>query len=89
MIDGEKVEMNVKVGQKVTVQDVVGTVGGGGKTLKKNGGWDTCSTGYHLHYNVATGFYLGSGYSSFSKFVSNSFSPPGLPAYGTWYYSRL
>ena len=81
-------DIYVKVGQKVTVNDVVGTIGGGGATISRNGGWDTCSTGYHLHYNVATGFYLGSGYSSYSKYVANSFSAPGLPAYGNWYYSR-
>ena len=31
---------------------------------------------YHLHYNVAYGFYLGDGYSSYSQFVANSFSAP-------------
>lgn len=78
----------VSVGDTVTSQDVIGTVGGGGSTLKKNGGWDTCSTGYHLHYGVAKGFYLGSGYSSYSKYVANSIVPPNMPAYGKWYYSR-
>lgn len=82
----------VKVGDSVTQQDVIGTVGGGGATLKKNGGWDTCSTGYHLHFGVAKGFYLGGGsegYSSYSKYVSNSIKPPMMPAYGQWYYSRI
>lgn len=83
--------INVKVGDKVTTETIVGTVGGGGSTLKKNGGWDTCSTGYHLHYSVAKGFYLGGGsegYSSYSKFVANLITPPNLPAYGQWFYSR-
>lgn len=84
-------DVYVKVGDVVTQQTVIGTVGGGGKTLKKNGGWDTCSTGYHLHYGVAKGFYLGGGsegYSSYSKYISNSIQPPNLPSYGKWFYSR-
>ena len=81
-------DVYVSVGQKVNTQTVVGTIGGGGYTIVSNGGWDTCSTGYHLHYNVAYGFYLGDGYSSYSQFVANSFSAPALPAYGNWYYSR-
>lgn len=78
----------VSVGDTVTNQDVIGTVGGGGSTLRSNGGWDTCSTGYHLHYGVAKGFYLGSGYSSYSKYIANSIVPPNLPSYGSWFYSR-
>ena len=84
-------EIKVKVGDKVTQQTVIGTVGGGGKTLKSNGGWDTCSTGYHLHYVVANGFYLGGGaegYSSYSKFIASCIVPPNLPSYGKWYYTR-
>ena len=84
-------DVYVKVGDVVTQQTVIGTVGGGGKTLKVNGGWDTCSTGYHLHYAVTKGFYLGGGsegYTSYSKYISNSIQPPNLPAYGKWYYSR-
>ncbi len=84
-------DVYVKVGDTVTQQTIIGTVGGGGSTLKANGGWDTCSTGWHLHYAVTKGFYLGGGsegYSSYSKYVANSIQPPSLPAYGTWYYSR-
>lgn len=85
-------EIKVKLGDKVTQQTIIGTVGGGGKTLRSNGGWDTCSTGYHLHYAVTKGFYLGGGpegFSSYSKYVSNSIVPPNLPAYGQWFYSRF
>lgn len=84
-------DINVNVGDRVTQQTVIGTVGGGGKTLKVNGGWDTCSTGYHLHFGIAKGFYLGGGansYSSYSKYVANSIVPPMMPAYGKWYTSR-
>lgn len=84
-------DVYVKVGDKVDTQTIIGTLGGGGVTLKKNGGWDTCSTGWHLHFGVAKGFYLGGGsegYSSYSKYIANSITPPMMPSYGTWYYSR-
>ena len=84
-------DMYVKVGDAVTINTKIGTIGGGGKTLKSNGGWDTCSTGYHLHYAVATGFYLSGGkegYSSYSTFVAKAIKPPTMPEYGRWYYSR-
>ena len=81
-------DMYVKVGDTVTQNTVIGTVGGGGSTLKKNGGWDTCSTGTHLHYGMATGFYL-KDYTGWSKFVSKSFVPTNMPTYGKWYYSRF
>ena len=47
--------INVKIGQEVLVTKVIGTSGGGGYTLKKNGGWDRCSTGAHLHFMVLPG----------------------------------
>lgn len=84
--------VNVKVGDTVTNQSVIGYMGGGGSTLKKNGGWDTCSTGVHLHYAIAKGHYLGGGkdgYSSFSKFKANNIDPGKyFPARGTWFYRR-
>ena len=83
--------VNVKVGDAVTADTVIGQLGGGGSTLKKNGGWDTCSTGTHLHFGVAKGFYLGGGkdgYSSYSTFVARGINPPGFPKQGAWFYSR-
>lgn len=47
--------INVSMGQDVTVLTVIGKSGGGGYTLKKNGGWDKCSTGAHLHFMVLPG----------------------------------
>ena len=85
-------EIKVKVGDDVTINTVIGTVGGGGKTLAKNGGWDTCSTGYHLHYTAATGFYLGAGkdsYQSSSTYTAHKFAAPNLPGLGQWFYSRI
>lgn len=79
--------INVSVGDKVTVDTVIGTVGGGPRTW----GWDNCSTGQHLHYGISTGYYLGGGadgYSSWSKFIANSIEPKGFPALGVYWYNR-
>ncbi len=79
--------VNVKVGDYVTTQTVLGTVGGDRSAAP----WDTCTTGAHLHYGVSTGHYLGVGkdaYSSYSKYVANSINPPGFPGKGAWFYSR-
>ncbi len=84
--------VNVNVGDMVTQDTIVGTVGGGGATLRQNGGWDTCSTGWHLHFAVANGYYLGGKcdgcYSDFNTFVSMSIEPPFMPKFGQAYYSR-
>lgn len=73
-------EIHVKVGQKVTVNDVVG-LSGGGSTAKKNGGYDRCTTGAHLHYGLAEGHYV-------SKFNSHTINPPGYPGLYQWFYTR-
>lgn len=83
--------INVRVGQQVTNQDIIGTLGGGGFTLLRNGGWDNCSTGWHLHFGIAKGFYLGygpDGYSNYNTFISKSIQPPMMPAWQQWYYTR-
>ncbi len=77
---------NVNVGDKVTTNTVIGTVGGGSQTW-----WDSCSTGAHLHLGVATGFYLGGGpdgYSSYSTYVARAIEPPGYPGLYGAFYSR-
>ncbi len=48
--------IKVKMGQKVTTSTVIGKSGGGGYTLKRNGGWDRCSTGAHLHFTIRKGW---------------------------------
>lgn len=78
--------VKVKVGDKVSTDTIVGTVGG-----KSTKSYDKCTTGAHLHFGIAKGFYLGGGsegYSSYSKFTSNSMNPPGFPGKGVWFYSR-
>jgi len=82
--------INVKVGDKVTTDTVIGTVGGG-STAAKNGGYDKCTTGQHLHFGISKGYYLGGGsnsYSSWNKFIANSIEPPGYSGVGVWWYSR-
>jgi len=80
-------KINVKVGDKISTDTLIGTVGGGKSTQS----YDKCTTGAHLHFGIAKGFYLGGGsegYSSYSKFTSNSINPPGFPGKGVWFYSR-
>ena len=78
--------INVNVGDKVDSNTVVGTIGGGSKTS----GWDWCSTGPHLHYMVANGWY-GETYTTYSKFLANTKDPKqvlGLPNKGVYWYNR-
>lgn len=78
--------INVKIGDKVDSNTVVGTVGGGSKTRS----YDSCSTGAHLHYMIASGWY-GETYSTYSKFLANTKNPKDilkLPNKGTYWYSR-
>ena len=78
-------DVNVKVGQKVTTNTVIGTVGGGSKTSK----WESCSTGAHLHYGVSiNNHYTADKNSTYSKFVANYIKPPGFPNKNSWFYSR-
>ena len=79
-------DIKVSVGDKVNINTVVGTVGGGASTP-----WDRCTTGAHLHFTVAKGFYLGGGsgsYSSYSTYVARSIKPPGFPGLYGKFYSR-
>ena len=78
--------INVSVGDKVDSNTVVGTVGGGAGTW----GWERCSTGAHLHFTLANGWY-GKTYLTYSTFLANTFDPKttlGLPDKGYYWYSR-
>ncbi len=80
--------INVKVGQAVTNETVIGTVGGGSRTQS----WESCSTGPHLHLSLAKGWY-GSTYVSYSTWVANLVDPglkqyTNIPGYGKYFYSR-
>lgn len=64
--------VNVKVGDVVTQNTVIGTVGGY-STATSHGGYDSCTTGAHLHFGVAKGYYSG------SIKRANVITPPGFP----------
>lgn len=77
--------INVSLGQKVTSQTVIGTVGG------QKGTYDSCTTGAHLHFGMGTGWY-GSDYTSSSKWKAHSVNPAtkvSFPAKGKYFYSRV
>lgn len=74
--------INVSVGDVVTQNTVIGTVGGGSTALT-NGGYDECTTGAHLHFGVAEGSYSNEPPSS--KVIV----PPGFKnVTGYRFYSR-
>ncbi len=78
--------INVKVGDTVTNQSVIGTVGGG----KKTSSYERCSTGPHLHFMIGKGWY-GSTYVSYNTWVTNLLNPINVikfPAKGIFFYSR-
>ena len=62
---------NVNVGDVVTEDTVVAYVGGDSSTWY----YDTCTTGAHLHFALSKGWYLGDGYSSYSRWVSDLVDP--------------
>ena len=78
--------INVSVGQSVSSNTVVGTVGGGRGTAS----YETCSTGAHLHLSLATGWY-GQTYTTYAQWKSHLVNPRNyvsLPSGRTYFYSR-
>ncbi len=78
--------INVKVGDVVTTNTVIGRVGGNPSYET----WDKCSTGTHLHIQIATtNIEQGTGF--YTKFTSRSFDPRrvlNIPALGVWFNNR-
>ena len=74
--------ISVKTGDKVTTNTVLG-ISGGQSTATRNGGYDRCTTGAHLHISISKGYY-----TSYSNFVANLINPPGYPGKGAYFYSR-
>ena len=94
MINGKKyttgyfhlATVNVKVGDTVTKDTVIGTVGGNPSIEY----WDSCSTGTHLHFQMSYGLYLNE-YSAWYVYESKSFDARllmNLPSVGVWFSSR-
>ena len=77
-------DFNVEIGDVVDQNTIIGWVGGGASTSSAYGGYDNCTTGAHLHFGVARGYYNG-----YSVSRSNVITPPGFPnTYGWSFYSR-
>lgn len=74
-------KIKVKIGQTVTTEDVI-ALSGGSSTAKKKGGYDTCTTGGHLHLSLATGWYEKDyfGYSSWRSHLINPKTTVNLPS---------
>ncbi len=85
--------INAKVGDIVNRNTIIATMGGG-STSRARGGYDQCTTGTHLHFQISTGHYLGPpphGYSGWNNYTSRSINPRNLiqfPALGTNWSSR-
>jgi len=80
-------QVNVKVGDVVTGNTVIGTVGGDpGVTW-----WDGCSTGSHLHFTLLNGL-VGDDYYAWGDMFYASLIDPRtkvtFPPYGGSFYDR-
>ena len=64
---GHLTSINVKVGQTVTPNTQIGTVGGDSSTFY----YDKCTTGPHLHYSISYNHYL-KDYTSWNTFKANT-----------------
>lgn len=64
---GHLTAINVKVGQTVTPNTIIGTVGGDSSTFY----YDKCTTGPHLHYSISYNHYL-KDYTSWNTFKANT-----------------
>ena len=75
---------NVNVGDIVTTDTIIG-YSGGYSTSKSHGGYDSCTTGGHLHFGVQNGFYnVKVGIAT-----KNVITPPGFNnKAGYRFYSR-
>lgn len=65
--------INVSVGQTVTANTVIATMGGNPSIEY----WDGCSTGQHLHFLLATGLYY-TEYSNYNTFLAHTFNPRNM-----------
>lgn len=84
-------QVYVSVNQVVTPSTVIGLMGGNPRNPNAPGytPWDSCTTGAHSHFQVATGLY-GVDYSSWSTLRARSFNARNfinLPKSG-WFYGR-
>jgi peptidoglycan hydrolase CwlO-like protein len=66
----------VSKGDVVTKDTVIGIMGGGHNSSSPSNytPWDSCTTGAHLHFTIATGLY-GIDYSTWSSFMAHTVNP--------------
>lgn len=76
--------INVVKNQKVTSDTIIGKMGGY-STSTEHGGYDSCTTGAHLHFGIATGYRDSS--SAFNSYSINPRSIYTFP-YGWGYFYR-
>lgn len=86
----------VKAGDIVLVNDKIAAMGGGPSTMCRwnssrtacVSGYDTCTTGAHLHFELLKGWYLGGDYSSLSGYYSNIVNPASYISFPSYFRSR-
>lgn len=79
--------IKVSVGDYVDQNTVIATMGGGSDTWW----YDSCSTGAHLHFAVATGLYM-KDYTSWSTYTAKNINPitvVNFPSAGVWFSNRI
>ena len=79
--------INVKIGDYVDQNTVIAITGGDSSTWS----YDTCSTGRHLHFAVATGLYM-KDYLSWSAYQARNINPVtvvNFPGSGVWFSNRV
>lgn len=79
--------INVSVGQYVSANTVIATMGGNPSIEY----WDGCSTGQHVHFIVASGLYYVDylDYNSFKSHTMNPRNAVSFPSTGSWFNGRL
>lgn len=82
-------KINVTAGQEVTSDTVIGYMGGY-STSTEHGGYDSCTTGAHLHFGMALGHYTGgtNGFNAHSFNPREMFAFPSLVFNGGGYFYR-
>ncbi|MEG1015772.1 MAG: peptidoglycan DD-metalloendopeptidase family protein [Bacilli bacterium] len=88
-------QVNVKKGDVVRQNTVIGKVGGGSTRCiyDKTGsycisGYDKYTTGAHLHFELVKGWYLGGDYTAGSTYLSNLLNPADYISIPSYFNSR-
>ena len=74
--------INVQEGQTVSMNTQIGVMGGDPSRET----WDGCSSGQHLHFGMATGYYY-SDYQWYSEYVAHNIDPASVVNFPAGYTS--